>query len=410
MKNLKKTLAALFALTMAFGMVSCGEDSSSSTADSSSSAAVSSDAGSADDSSESSADADSSDASSAESSDDSSAASAPNGAYASMEHRTLEHEPYAISAEYDLPVLDGLTMNDDSNGTTYFGILSKTSYIYRKEGDMLGVDVYPQLKLIVKERAKQVYENDDFITQTSDNGNQIAYKDITIKNEGTDKAQWEATLFIYGGSYRECNVFLEIHTLADQTKMTKEEFETFILTVANSAKFNVENENALILDDGSFKVYSHRIIVPPTVSIAGTDCEAKLIFSQIYPEAFVTFADGGIKYEMNTDILSQDNRTWERTQEKTDEYTAVKVAGYDAYAKLASFGLSADFVIKLGDDHVETVKIYGKSFDDGSGSKDGKSFTDVHKEMTDDAHKADTIKLLTGYVSDFVSTWTLDEE
>ena len=75
--------------------------------------------------------------------------------------------------------LDGLTMNDDSNGTTYFGILSKTSYIYRKEGDMLGVDVYPQLKLIVKDRAKQVYETDDFITQTSDNGYQIAYNDIT---------------------------------------------------------------------------------------------------------------------------------------------------------------------------------------------------------------------------------------
>ncbi|MBR6107379.1 MAG: hypothetical protein IKQ39_05170 [Oscillospiraceae bacterium] len=69
MKNLKKTLAALFALTMAFGMVSCGDDSSSSTADSSSSAAASSDAGSADNSSESSADSGSSDASSEESSE-----------------------------------------------------------------------------------------------------------------------------------------------------------------------------------------------------------------------------------------------------------------------------------------------------------------------------------------------------
>ena len=376
MKQMKKALAALLALTMAAGLSACGEssvDTAERTAESS--VAESSEASSEESSEESAAE------SSVESSEGSSEAAAEGG-YQNFEHRTLEHEPYAIRAEYDLPELDGLTMSDDSTGTTYFGALSKTSYFYRKDGDSLGVDVYPNLQVMEKNRAKQVYETDSYTALESDNGYTIVYpNERKVYKEGTDMAQWDVTVWVYGDSYRECYPILSTHFLADQKKMTEDEFIDFAVTVAKSVKFTVEDENALILDDGSFKVYSHRFIVPPKITIAGTERDAKLIFSQTYPEAFVEFDDGGIKYEINTDILSGDSRLWERTKENTEDYTAVKVAGYDAYVKIASYGLIGEFVVQLNEEHVEQFTISGKSFDDGSRTKDGKSFTDLQTEM-----------------------------
>lgn len=409
MKNMKKMLAALMALTMVFGMASCGE-SSGSTADTGSSAESSAAAESSEESAAESSEESGEESSAAESSEESSEAAASNGAYKGFEHRTLKHEPYAISADFDLPELEGLTLTDDPTGTIYFATLSKTSYYYRKDGDMLGVDVYPSLQLIEKNNAKRSYETDKNTVLDSDNGYKIVYpNERKIYKEGTDKAQWDVTVWIYGDSYRECSPYLQIHFLADQKKMTEDEFIDFAVTVAKSVKFTVDDEDALILDDGSFKVYSHNYIVPPKVTIAGAERDAKLIFSQIYPEAFVEFDDGGIKYEITTDILTGDSRIWESTQKKTDEYTAVKVDGHDAFIKIPSYGLIGEFVVQLSEEHVEKFSISGKSYDDGSRTKDGKSFTDLQKEMTDDAHKAETINLFTGYASEFVNAWIIED-
>ena len=409
MKNMKKVLAALLALTMTVCLASCGETGGNDNA-----------GGTAENSKVEDSKTEEKEESKAEEKEEESKteeteaavteAAAADSGYKEFEHRTLKHEPYAISADYDLPVLDGLTIKDGSENVTYFGTLVKCSSYYRKEGDKLGVDVYPDLQLITKERAEQFYiKSDNFETTTSDNGYTIANQEVKVYNEGTEKAQWETNVSVYGDSYRECHPILSIHFLADQKKMTEDEFKKFAFTVANSVKFTVENEDALILDDGSFKVYPHKFIVPPKVSIAGADREAKLIFSAIYPLASVEFDDNDIHYEMTNDILTYNSMLWANCQKKEDEYTPVTIAGHEALAKLQSYGCDGEFVVHFSDEHVETVKISAKSYADGSKNKDGKSFYDLQKEMIDDANKADTIAKMAEYVDAFVSSWTIDE-
>ena len=408
MKNMKKVLAALLALTMTVCLASCGETGGNDNAGSTAENSKVEDS-KTEEKEESKAEEKEEESKTEETEAAVTEAAAADSGYKEFEHRTLKHEPYTISADYDLPVLDDLTIKDGSEGITYFSTMVKCSSYYRKEGDNLGVDVYSNLELITKDRAKEAYERDGFTVVTSDNGYNISYQDFDVYNPDTEKSQWQARLVVYGESYRECSPILSLHFLADQKKMTEDEFEKYVFAVANSVKLTVENEDALILDDGSCKVYPHKIIVPSKVSIAGADCEAKLIFSQIYPEAFVEFAADGINYEMNTDILSENSLKWEKTKEKSDEYTAVKVAGHDALAKLATYGLNGEFVIQLSEDHVETVNVSGKSYDDGSMKKDGKSFYDLQKEMIDDANQADTIAKMAEYVDAFVSSWTIDE-
>lgn len=403
MKTLKRALAAMFALTLALGVVSCGDDSSSSGTTGSSSQAESS---AADSSTADSSKADESSKDDSKADESSTSNGGSSAAFKDVEQFTLKHEPYAITVDYSLPKLDGLTLKPNESAPTYFSTHVENYAIYRKEGETTGVDVYVLVKTFNAEEAEKTFtKSDKYTHKTSANGYQVAYN----IEEKEDKKEWNTYVSVYGEKYRECNVYAQVHFIADQDKMNKDEFEAYMMAVVDSMKFTVENENALIKDDGSFRLYSHRLIIAPKSTIAGNECENKLYFKQFYPMAMTEFVADDLKYEITTDILSNNSGLWKNTQKKTDEYTATKIAGHDALCKLASYGLLGEFVIQLDEEHVEQVRISANYFSDGSKKKDGKSMTDLQKELTDDAHKADTLKKMGEYLEGFVNAWTEEE-
>ncbi|MBQ8922683.1 MAG: hypothetical protein IJ060_11095 [Oscillospiraceae bacterium] len=406
MKEMKKTLTALLALTMAFSMASCGDDSSSTAESSTAESSVSE--SSAESSDESSAE------SSAESSEESSAAAAdPGSAAYTMEQHSTEHAPFGIKLDYAIPALAEYKVSSTQANPHYFGVQSMDSYNYRKEDkSTYGIDISVDTGIWGKENVKFSFEGDNKTLGTTDNGYSLSYTtkyDRTIKANGEEVARYDANLAVYGESYRDAVLITQISLTTSELDMTTDELEEMALAIANSVKFTEWDENTMIADDGSFKVYPHKLICAPKATIGGGEAELQLITSQGYPEAFVQFSADDILYEMNTDILTYNSLKWENAAEKTDEYTSVKIAGYEGLAKLESFGCNGDFIVKFSDAHVEEIKISAKSFADGSRSRDGKSFSDVQKEMIDDANKAATISKMAEYVGAFVGAWTLDD-
>lgn len=401
---MKKFIAMAIMLSMAFSLTACSGGTSggeTSTADNSvadtSAAADSSEEGSNESSKE-------------DTKEESKEVSTDSASFTEFENITTKHEPYGISVDYQLPKLDGYEMKPSTGNPNYFGTFVEDSYYYRKDGKTNGIDVYLKLHTFNAEDAKKnLSGKEEYTNVTSDNGNQITYK-IKVKDEGTDKAAWETYMDVYGGTYRDCNLYAPIHFLAAQSDMTKEEFEAFIMAVANSVKFSVENENALITGDGSFNLYSHNLIVAPKVKVAGNEYDTSFYFKRFYPMAKVEFNDNDIKYEIETEILTYNSMLWENSKKKGDEYTALKIAGYDALGKLQSFGASGELIIQLNENHVEKINVSAVSFADGSKNKDGVSFYDLQKEMMDDSHKAETLKKFASYADGFVSKWVLNEQ
>ena len=408
MKNMRKALAVLFALTLAAGMTACGETGGTA-ADSSSaaetSAAETSAAESSEDSAEESAAAETSAAESREE-------AASNGDYV-METHSTEHAPLGIKLDYDLPQLADYNITTNTTNPHYFSTTAEDSYFYRKEDkSTYGIDVYFTTGLWGKDNVKFSFEGDQKTLATTDKGYTVSYttaSDKTIKANGEEVGRLDANLAVYGESYRDAVLITQIKVTSSELDMTPEECEKFALALAYGIHFTEWDENACFTDDGSFKVYPHKFIYAPKATIAGKEVALQLITSQGYPEAFAEFNLDDIHYEMNTDILTYNSLKWEKTAEKTDEYVSVKIAGYDGFAKLESFGCNGDFIVKFSDEHVEEIKISAKSYADGSSNKDGKSFHDLQNEMIGDANKANTIAKMTEYVSAFVGAWTLDD-
>ena len=395
MKQMKKALAALLALTMAVGLSACGESSGDT----------------ADTGAESSA-AESSDANAEESSEESSEETAEKS-YEMEEHST-EHAPYGIKTDYAIPTIDKYKISTNTDNPHYFGIQAEDSYFYRedpKNEDAYGIDVYVTTRIYNKDDIQfQFYRSDDKIEGSTDNGYDLVYNTKETENDkGNIGNRLDVYMNIFSESYRDATIWTEVHVMTYESDMNTDELVDFAMAITNSVKITDYDENALQTDDGGYKIYPHKFTVPAKVTIAGNETDYQLITDMSYPEAFVEFDDNDIHYEINTDILTYNSLLWSKTKEKTDEYTPVTVAGHEAFAKLQTFGCNGEFVVYFDDTHVETVKIYAKSYADGSTNKDGKSFSDVQKEMIDDANKAATIAKMTEYVSAFVGAWTIDE-
>lgn len=412
MKSFRKTLALIFALTLVLTLASCNKKSKNENSSDNTFLAETSDAVSFADSKDDPADGISADElrtpdeAENEVSDEVSTIVTP--ADLKMEPHSAEHKAYGIQLDYALPLLDQYEI-EDAEPDEYFERVTKTdSYLYQpKDNTLNSIEISISVNLLSK-NAIGLKLNDESLTQAKTvNGYDTAY---TVKTFNSDSGQEQmAYAAVYGESYLDAVLLAEVSVISDNPEANTEELEKIALSVANSVQFTAWDENALKTADGGFQIYSHNISVPAKAVIAGKDTDIKLVFEQIYPTAQVEFSDDDIQYVMATDIWSANGLKWEKTKEKTGEYTAVTVGGYDAFAKLSPSVCSAEFVIRINEIHIETVQIYADAFADGSIQKDGKKIRDVSKEMVSDENRAATLAKLTEYVDGFVSTWVTDE-
>ena len=331
-------------------------------------------------------------------------------AYTETEKHTLRHEPYDITMEYEIPILNGFTIRQNST-ENYFSTYSEDSFTYKSDDEAIkNVEIYHiHLYTFAEEDIGFSYtESDNYEHVTSDNGYTISYnlKEDENENKPEEGPKWEIIAGVSGEVYRDAVILSNFRFVAFQSDVSEQDFVDFCLAIMNSVQYTHFDPDALYTDDERFELYTHNILIPLRGTVAGGDFDFDLGTSQGYPVARVNFNDDDLTYTMKTDILSSGSMMWENRVGNTDKYTPCTIAGYDALVN-AGVGASIkyEFTIKLNDDHVEVVTLSASTFSDGSTSRDGVRFSDYQKEMMDESHAPDTIKLFGDYVSQFVSTW-----
>ncbi len=405
--KMKKTLAALLALTTVLGLASCGDDSSSSgTAESSVSGSIAAEESSEDSSSSSETESSTADESSEESSE-----TAQSGAY-QMVSFSSEHEPLGIKFDYALPKLENYDPTpDDARNPDYFNYGVTYHYKYRTDDESLyGIRADVYAGIYNAENAAGYYKaKEGQQTDKTENGYGLQYyiDEKEDSKKDTNGKHFYGHISVYGETYRDavlcCSVMFETY----ESDRSKDELEELMLATANSIKFTDWDENALLNDDGSIISYQHHCTVPAKMTIAGAECEAKLETQGSDPLVYTNVIEDSSLFRVSIDPFLLVGSSFENAKEK-DKYTPATVNGCDALYAFDEHSATGEFMIKISDDHIEKVVISIPSMANGSMSMDGKSFFDVRKEIAADPEAAKA--KYNEFANDFVKAWVLDAE
>ena len=409
--KMKKTLAALLALTTVLGLASCGDDSSSSgtagsTAESSVSGSIA-----AEESSEDSSSSSETESSTADESSEESSGTAQSGAY-QMVSFSSEHEPFGIKFDYALPKLENYDPTpDDARNPDYFNYGVTYHYKYRTDDESLyGIRADVYAGIYNAENAAGYYKaKEGQQTDKTEKGYGLQYyiDEKEDSKKDTNGKHFYGHIAVYGETYRDavlcCSVMFETY----ESDLSKDELEKVMLATANSIKFTDWDENALLTADGGFISYQHHCTVPAKMTIAGTECEAKLSTQGSDPLVYTDVIEGSNLFRVTMDPFLLVGSSFENAKEK-DKYTPATVNGCEALYAFEENSATGEFMIKISDDHIEKVVITIPSMANGQMRMDNKSFFDVRKEIAADPDAAKA--KYNEFANDFVKAWIPDAE
>lgn len=332
--------------------------------------------------------------------------------FTQTEKHTLRHEPYDITMEYEIPVLDGFTIKQTTT-ENYFGMFSEDGFTYksddgsRKNVEFYHVDLYTYNS---DDLANAYTESDRYEHYTTDNGYTVSMslKDDPNENKPDEGPRWEINAVVSGDVYRDANIISAFRLVAYQTDVTEQEFRDFCMSIFNSVKYTQFNQDALLRDGEKFELYTHNVNIPQRVELTPGGFDVDLATSQGYPIARVIFNDDDLSYEMTTEILSYNSMKWANCEKDPEKFVPCKIAGYDAFISVGvGSSVKFEFTIKFSDEHVEMVSLKAPAYADGSNRRDDVSFSDYRDQLMDDEHIEATKALFIGYVDQFVSTWEI---
>ena len=408
MKNMKKVLAALLALTMTVCLASCGETGGNDNA-----------GGTAENSKVEDSKTEKKEESKAEEKEEESKAEeteavteaaedTSTGLY-EMEKFSGEHEPYKIKFDFGLPKLAGYEIKPSLTDNTYFNYGIENSYSYKSEADdnygiraTLTTNIYDAETIEGAFRKKEEQKIDK-----TDNNYELQYY-IDEKDGKDDRGkQFTAHAAVYGESYLDACIVQEIRIETYESYLSKDELENITLAVANSVKFTEWDEKAMLTDDGGYYAYQHHLTVPGKVTIAGKEYTPQITTQGFCPLIYVDVIEDTTLYRVYLDTFLLSETSYENDKDK-EKYTPVTVAGYDARYAIEKTSAQGEIFVKLSDKHSEKIKIDIPSMANGQMSMDGKSFFDVRKELTEDA--AGTQEKYIALATDFLNACILDAE
>jgi hypothetical protein len=405
--KIKRTLAAILTLTMTAGLAACGDDSSSDAAGSTAESSVSESSNAEESTGDSSSEAESSTA------DESAADSGTeqSGDYQMMSF-SGEHEPFGIKFDFALPKLEKYEpAPDDARNPDYFNYGVTYHYKYRTDdASLYGIRADVYAGIYNAENAAGYYKaKEGQQTDKTDNGYGLQYyiDEKEDSKKDTNGKHFYGHIAVYGETYRDavlcCSVMFETY----ESDLSKDELEKVMLATANSIKFTDWDENALLKDDGSFISYQHHCTVPAKMTIAGTECEAKLSTQGSDPLVYTDVIEGSNLFRVTMDPFLLVGSSFENAKEK-DKYTPATVNGCEALYAFEENSATGEFMIKISDDHIEKVVITIPSMANGQMRMDGKSFFDVRKEIAADPEAAKA--KYNEFANDFVKAWIPDAE
>lgn len=420
---MKKTLAAILALTMAFGLASC--DGSSSTADTGSAAESSvaessaesseesseeSSAESSEESSEESA-ADESSAAESKAEESSEAAPAAAGKFGTIAMtRTLENKLFGITAEYSAPAVDGYTVKPHAQSQ-----MSGTStdyFDYEPDSDAhhkFGYNIYlhptdTRTTNYDIGKAKEGKDNSDTkltLYYQTVNGYDACLR-CDAKEDATNGDQWQLSLSVFGGKYLDGVNQLSSSFKINQEEMSKDDAIDFLKALADSVKFTVDE--AYVTADGKCKMGVDGLNAPTTISLAGSEYEVEpFMFSAGNQYIRFTPVINEVAYEFVAQS-SLTERLWTDETSK-EECRVVTIDGKEAHIRLDKDKMSINCFITVKYDDKSFMQFSVKSTGLADGARttsDGKSSLDLFKEMTGEQYEA-TVALINGWMDEFVS-------
>lgn len=416
--SMKKTLAAILALTMAIGMTACEgkiEVSTDSTAESSAAESKTEERSeeSAEESDESKADESSAESSAEESKAEESSEAAPVAAgkfgEAAMT-RTLENKLFGITAEYSAPAVDGYTVKPHAQ--TQMGATSTDYFDYEPDSDAhhrFGYNIYLcpiDTKTMNRDidKAKEGADNSDtkltLYYQTVNSYDAILRCDV--KEDATNGDQWQLSLTVLGGKYLDGVNQLSSSFKVSQAEMSKDDAIDFLKALADSVKFTVDE--AYVTADGKCKMGADGLNAPTTISLAGGEYEVEpFMFSP--SNQYIRFYPviNEVAYEFIVySALTERQWTDEISKEECREVT---IDGKEAHIRLDKDKMSINCYITIKFDDTSFIQFSVKSTGLADGARqtsDGKSSLDLFKEMTGEQYEA-TVALINGWMDEFVS-------
>ena len=409
--KMKKTLAALFVLTMAAGLAACGETGGTTDSGTKAESTVAESSTAAESAEESQTDSAKSEGSTADEYSAESSETAQSGAY-QMVSFSSEHEPFGIKFDYALPKLENYDPTpDDARNPDYFNYGVTYHYKYRTDDESLyGIRADVYAGIYNAENAAGYYKaKEGQQTDKTENGYGLQYyiDEKEDSKKDTNGKHFYGHISVYGETYRDavlcCSVMFETY----ESDLSKDELEALMLATANSIKFTDWDENALLTDDGSIISYQHHCTVPAKMTIAGTECEAKLETQGSDPLVYTDVIEDSNLFRVTMDPFLLVGSSFENAKEK-DKYTPATVNGCDALYAFDENSATGEFMIKISDDHIEKVVISVPSMANGSMSMDGKSFFDVRKAIAADPEAAKA--KYNEFANDFVKAWIPDAE
>lgn len=411
---MRKIVSLTLTLAMMMGLAACGDKPDTATTAENTTAAVT-EAATSEAATEAASESASEDATEATSEDATEASTEASAAGSisldNLEQHTLTHEGYGITIDYAIPLLDAYAMKKTYNPTVFSTFTKDTYYFGLKDVEDAEASLSTIISLelySVEDSGFAFAENDKYQHVKTDNGYDLAYN-VEADEDEKKGDKWDAYMIVYGESYWDALLEVEINASVLQSEMSEEDFEKYVLAVANSVKFVSWDENTLKSDAG-WEVYTHNLTVPEKVTVAGQECDVKMVTSQCFPLAQIEFDDGDLKYTMNTDRLSYNNMLWDNTQKKADEFLSTTIAGHDAYIKFGvGSSLNATAIVFFNDQHVEQVQISASTFADGTNKRDDVKFSDYKDELTSEDNADATLQMLADYIGEYVQTWTIED-
>ncbi|MBR5372010.1 MAG: SH3 domain-containing protein [Oscillospiraceae bacterium] len=396
MNRIKKALAFLAAVTMAFGMISCGdsEDSTPSaitTAETDSSSV-------------------STTAATTTASGDTTAVTAATttttavnvSAVISKVHKEIVNVPYQMKATFNLPRFEGMQLqgpetvsqtHDTSAKYIYTGTDGKTQlYSVNLRFYPLGGSSYESMK-------QKAQTGDGYAKY--ENGNLETYRKT---NQSSGKNRTEE-LNIIGGRYYDgvSRLQVEVSALKGRNDTVVDEI---IRSITAGASIQAD-ESGIRTSDG-FSFGQKGIGIANQVRIAGNTVSITPYVQDLSITSRANFDADGVTYEVSTGSFLAKSAY----DAKTDGMTECTLAGKPAKAAIKSNpngSISLDGMILLDDQTALQVFLVTESAANQTALKDAASLVAKTKDMMSSQKKAATTKALIGYLTEYCSALRFDD-